>query len=37
MERKMEDDLGIRIKKKIIIEIRNKKNEKSQSLRNQIT
>ncbi len=32
----MEDDLGIRIKKKIITEIRNKKNEKSQSLRNQI-
>lgn len=29
MARKMEDDLGIRIKKKIITEIRNKKNEKS--------
>lgn len=36
MARKMEDDLGIRIKKKIITEIRNQKNEKSQSLRNQI-
>lgn len=31
MARKMEDYLGIRVKKKIITEIRNKKNEKSQS------
>lgn len=29
MARKMEDYLGIRVKKKIITEIRNKKNEKS--------
>lgn len=29
MARKVEDDIGIRIKKKIITKIRNKKNEKS--------